>query len=111
MQLECKKLLHDISQATQKVSRFIDQKNFVKYTSDELVKSAVERQFEIMGEALNQLAKVDKSVAEKITDYQNIISFRNILIHGYADIDDRLVWNIIEIKLPVLSLEVKNLLT
>jgi uncharacterized protein with HEPN domain len=51
----------------------------------------VERQFEIVGEALSQLAKLDPALAKRIADYQKIISFRNILIHGYADVDDELV--------------------
>jgi uncharacterized protein with HEPN domain len=63
-----------------------------------------------MGEAINKLSKIDADVANKITDYQKIVSFRNILIHGYADIDNRLVWNIIEKKLPNLLSEVSNLL-
>ena len=71
--------------------------------SDDLLRSGVERQFEIIGEALNQLSKIDPAMVREIKDYQQIISFRNILIHGYADIDDRLVWHIVRTKLPVLK--------
>ena len=110
MQLESKKYLYDIAQAAKKVSRFIGNKNFNHYKAEDLLKSGVERQFEIMGEALNQLSKIDKACIENITDYQQIISFRNILIHGYAEVDDRLVWNIIESKLPTLLQDVKFLL-
>ena len=110
MQLEAKKYIYDIVQAAEKVSRFIDNKNLIDYESDDLLKSGVERQFEIMGEALNQLSKIDTLTVNKISNYQQIISFRNILIHGYADIDDRLVWNIIETKLPILIKEIKGLL-
>jgi uncharacterized protein with HEPN domain len=53
-----------------------------------LLQSGVERQFEIIGEALGQLAKVDQQLASRITDFQKIVSFRNVLIHGYADVDD-----------------------
>ncbi len=63
-----------------------------------------------MGEALNQLSKIDSLTINKISNYQHIISFRNILIHGYAEVDDRLVWNIVETKLPILIQEVKGLL-
>ena len=57
MQLECKKYLYDVSQAGLKISRFIDAKSFNDYATDDLLKSGVERQFEVMGEALNQLSK------------------------------------------------------
>ena len=109
MQLECRKLLYDIQQATEKVTSFVSGKSFADYESDDLLRSGVERQFEIMGEALNQFSKIDAEVITQITDYQKIISFRNILIHGYADIDNRLVWNILENKLPGLLQEVRNL--
>lgn len=46
----------------------------------------------------------------RISDYQRIIAFRNILIHGYADVDDRLVWNVVETRLPSLIAEVRGLL-
>jgi uncharacterized protein with HEPN domain len=76
-----------------------------------MLKAAVEREFEIIGEALGQLAKLDEKVAARITEYRRIIAFRNILIHGYAQVDDRLVWDIVENKSPALRQEVDTLLT
>ena len=110
MQLEAQKLLYDIKLAAESLSSFVSGKSFAEYESDDLLRSGVERQFEIMGEAINKLSRIDADVANKITDYQKIVFFRNILIHGYADIDNRLVWNIIEKKLPNLLSEVSNLL-
>jgi len=72
------------------------------YSADALLRSAVERQLEIVGEALAQLARVDVATASQISEYQRIIAFRNILIHGYAEIDHRIVWNVLELKLPAL---------
>jgi Protein of unknown function DUF86 len=57
-----------------------------------------------------QLAKLDRTVAERITEHSRIIAFRNILIHGYANVDDQLVWDIVQTKLPVLRREVEALL-
>jgi len=62
-----------------------------------------------MGEALNKLSKMDAEAVAQVTDYRQIISFRNILIHGYADIDNRLVWNIVENKLPGLLQQVRDI--
>jgi uncharacterized protein with HEPN domain len=75
-----------------------------------MLRAAVEREFEIMGEALAKLARLDEEIAGRITDYRRIITFRNILIHGYADVDDRLVWDVVESKLAVLRREVESLL-
>jgi len=59
-----------------------------------MLRSAVERQFEIVGESLNQLSRADTALAERIPDLPRIVAFRNLLIHGYAAIDDRLVWEV-----------------
>jgi uncharacterized protein with HEPN domain len=75
-----------------------------------MLRAAVEREFEIIGEALAQLARLDAAIAARITDHRRIISFRNLLIHGYADVDDRLVWDVVETKLAVLQREVEALL-
>lgn len=61
-------------------------------------------------EALAKLAKLDQALATRLTDHKRIIAFRNILIHGYADVDDRLVWDVVETKLPVVRQEIDALL-
>jgi uncharacterized protein with HEPN domain len=75
-----------------------------------MLRSAVERQFEIIGEALAQLARLDGKIVARVSEHRRIIAFRNILIHGYADIDERLVWDIVQAKLPVLRHELETLL-
>ena len=96
------KLIWDSQQALQRIKRFVARKDFAAYQSDELLRSAVERQFEILGEALNQLSRLDPNMAEKIPDLPRIVAFRNILIHGYASVDDRLVWGVVESRLEPL---------
>jgi uncharacterized protein with HEPN domain len=110
MQLESKKYLFDIQQAAGLLTDFTRGKTFADYQGDPLLKSAVERQFEIIGEALARLARLDPQTASRISEYRRIIAFRNILIHGYAQIDERLVWGVLEAKLLTLAQEVKNLL-
>ena len=75
-----------------------------------MLRAAVERELSIIGEALTQLAKSDPELSGGISEHRRIIAFRNILIHGYADVDDRLVWGVVETKLPLLSREIEALL-
>jgi uncharacterized protein with HEPN domain len=110
MQLEAKKHLFDGLQACTRVSDFTAGRTFADYTHDAMLKAAVERQFEIIGEALNRLAKLDAGVIERINDHRRIIAFRNILVHAYAQIDDRIAWGVVETKLPRLLAEVGALL-
>jgi uncharacterized protein with HEPN domain len=110
MLLESKKYLFDIKQAADLLADFVRSKSFEDFQEDPMLRSAVERQFELIGEALSQLAKVDHETAERISEYRRIIAFRNILIHGYAQIDHRLVWGVLDSKLPKLCQEVEELL-
>lgn len=73
-------------------------------------RSAVERQFEIIGEALGKRAQTDPALATRISEHGRIITFRNILIHAYAIVDDRIVWEVVETKLPILRRDVAELL-
>jgi uncharacterized protein with HEPN domain len=75
-----------------------------------MLRAAVERQFEIIGEALNQLSKVDPELASAIPDLPRIVAFRNILIHGYATVDDALVWQVLRERLPELQRVMQALL-
>ncbi len=75
-----------------------------------MLRSAIERQFEIIGEALNRLDKSDRQVGDQISNKGQIIAFRNVLIHGYDRVDDRVVWNIVRQNLPTLHNEVVALL-
>ena len=110
MRLEAQKYLFDIKQAADRIVRFCEGRKFEDYRHDELLRSAVERQFEIMGEALSQLAKIEPALAERIKDHRKIIAFRNILIHAYATVDDRIVWGVLEGDLPTLRTSLKELL-
>lgn len=111
MQLEVKKLLEDIRQACERILEFTEGKGLSDYTGDTLLRSGVERQFEIVGEALNRLAKAEPDVADQIRHHRRVISFRNILIHGYDVVEDPVVWDVITSDLPALYEQVRNLLS
>lgn len=102
--------LHDILHAGRMLKDFIAGHTFEDYTSDELLRSGVERKFEIMGEALNRIKRDDPEILSQIRDCRDIISFRNILIHGYDTLDDRIVWGVIEEDLDNLIEDVETLL-
>ena len=110
MQLNSKKYLFDIQQACERISKFVSGKSFADYEQDDLLRSAVERQFEIIGEAIAKLHKVDATTAEQIPEYRKIIAFRNILIHGYASIENATVWGVIEADLEPLKSAVSMML-
>ena len=110
MRLEAKKRLYDIQGAVELLTEFTAGKGFGDYERDAMLRAAVEREFEIIGEVLARLAEHDADVAGDITEYRRIIAFRNMLIHGYASVDDRLVWDVVEAKLLVLRREVEALL-
>jgi len=110
MRLEAKKYLYDMQQAVALLTEFTAGKTFADYERDAMLRAAVERKFEIVGEALSQLAKLDEKLAARIGEHRRIIAFRNILIHGYAEVDGQLVWDVVETKLPVLKREIESLL-
>ena len=110
MRLESLKLLEDIRQAAARIRQFTTDRDRQDYTDDAMLRSAVERQFEVIGEALNRLSKVDPTSASQIGDYQKIIAFRNILIHGYDVVDHHIVWDAVQKKLPALHEKVQALL-
>lgn len=102
--------LHDILESGRAVKRFVGEGTFEEYGADDQLRSAVERKFEIMGEALNRMRRDAPHVLQRIDHHRDIISFRNILVHGYDAIDDRIVWGVIQDDLDGLLDQVQSLL-
>lgn len=92
MERDPRKFLWDARAAADAIMQFTRGKTRNDYVSDALLHSAVERQFEIIGEALAQLARNDPALAARVPEYRRIIAFRNILVHGYAVLDRARVW-------------------
>jgi uncharacterized protein with HEPN domain len=109
MELEVSKLLYDMEQAVTPIQEFTQGKQFTDYQQDALLRSGVERQFEIIGEAMNRLKRVDATVLDKISYQQRIIGFRNILAHGYDSVSNEMVWDIVQNYLGILTQELNAL--
>ena len=110
MKLEAKKYLYDTQHALGLLQGFTAHKSFADYERDAMLRAAVERELGIIGAAMSQLAKTDELLVNRISEYQRIIGFRNVIVHQYSTVDDRLVWAVIETKIPTLRREVDYLL-
>lgn len=110
MQREAKAYLWDIARAAASIHTFTDGKDLKAYLGDELLRSAVERKFGIIGEALSRLLLHFPEYRDRITLVGDIIAFRNQIVHGYATVRDDMVWEIVQVYLPRLHCEVQKLL-
>jgi len=110
MRLEIRKYLYDIEHAAGLILSFTAGKDLADYQQDAMLRLAVERALTIIGEALSQLAKAAPDIVSQIPEYKRIIAFRNILIHAYAEIDDRIVWDVADREVPELRTKAAELL-
>jgi len=100
-----KKLLYDISDAIDNIDKYIGEKKiFALYENNPMLQDAVERNLEIIGEAMSRLLKLNKDIS--ITNSRRIVDARNKIIHGYNEIENTQIWGIIINHLPKLKEEV-----
>ena len=111
MQRDARAYLWDVQEAALAIQHFVANLDAAGYAADPLVYSAVERKFEIIGEALGQLAKADPALASRVPHLPQIEAFRNQLIYGYAAVNHSTVWNVIHGDMPSLREVVQQLLT
>ncbi|MCL4550029.1 MAG: DUF86 domain-containing protein [Bacteroidetes bacterium] len=109
MNLEINKYLYDIKTSIDSILEYLgDKKDFTFYLSNKLLRRAVERELEIIGEAAGQLLKIDDNFP--IENARKIVDLRNWVIHGYDKVDDVIIWGIISTQLPKLQSQVEKLL-
>lgn len=108
---EVRKRLLDAYDACDAVQQFIGDIDFATYESDLLIRSAVERQLEIIGEALGQAANREEDLEEQIPAIPRIVALRNRVIHGYGTVDDEIVWDIVQNNVPALKSRLQDLLS
>jgi uncharacterized protein with HEPN domain len=102
--------LWDIQDAAQSILTFVKNIDATIYAESELIHSAVERKFEVIGEALNSISRLDPELAERIPEFRRIIAFRNVLVHGYAVVEHDRVWDVVQNSLPMLLKTVSDIL-
>ncbi|CAN5611336.1 MAG: DUF86 domain-containing protein [Actinomycetota bacterium] len=103
-------ILEDIRDAASFILEATEGQSREGYSRNRLLRQAIERNFEIIGEAMRRLTRESPETAHQISEHERIIAFRNILIHGYDLVDDELVWDTIKEKVPALLAEVESLL-
>jgi len=110
MRRDPRAFLWDAREGAKAIAEYTEGKTFADYMADGMLRSAVERQFEIVGEALSQLSKIDPKLASRIEALPKAVGFRNVLIHGYATIRHEIVWRTIKDDLPGLGEQAAALL-
>lgn len=104
-----RKLLLDVSLSCQEIMEFTGGKSYEEFQKDRLLQLAIEREFEIIGEALFRLEKVEPDkLAARIPEYRKIIDFRNILAHGYDILDVAVMWDLVQNRVPELLEKVQD---
>ena len=97
------KYLIDAQSAANDISKFLEGVSRDEFINNKLLCRAIEREFEILGEALNLASKEKKDLESEILDLPKIIGLRNKIIHGYDSIDNLLLWNTAQVKVPLFS--------
>jgi uncharacterized protein with HEPN domain len=109
MKREVKKYLFDIKTSIESINEFLGNKrDFFDYQKNKLLRRGVEREIEIIGEAMNRIMKIAPDF--KIENARQIIDTRNWVIHGYDKVDDVVIWGIISNHLPKLKNEIEEYL-
>lgn len=110
MRPETKAFLYDITTACEFLGQFSAGKVYADYASDPLLRSAIERQLIIVGEALFQALKIEPDLSDRISDTRRIVNFRHVMVHGYAVIQHETVWGVLQNHIATLQREVTQLL-
>lgn len=109
MQREILKYLFDIQESINSIYDYLgDKRDFNEYKTNKLLRRGIERELEIIGEAINRILKLDKNI--EISDSRRIVDLRNWVIHGYDKVDDVIIWGIVSKDLPKLKEQVRKLI-
>ena len=104
------KRLEDARVACVRIESFVAGVTKAEFVKSDLLRSAVERQVEIIGESLGRASATDPDVERRIPELRKIVGMRNRLIHGYDEVDYNIVWDVISAKLPELRRQLESAL-
>jgi uncharacterized protein with HEPN domain len=90
------KALEDVQDCASFIIRAAQGKRLSEYQGDRIFRQAIERNLEVIGEAIGRIVRLDVGTASRISEHRHIIAFRNRLIHGYDLLDDELVWETVK---------------
>ena len=105
------KLHEDILRAVEEMESFCHAKTFHDFQKDRGLQLIVERELEIIGEALARLRRDHPNLADRIGDMDKIIGLRNVLAHGYDVLEHEILWDIVENKIAILRRDIQALVT
>jgi uncharacterized protein with HEPN domain len=92
------------------ISQYTAGLDFAAYERNDMVRDAVERRLGIIGEALSRAAVLEPGLVDRVPELRQIVGLRNRVIHGYDAVDDEIIWDIVQHKLPRLHARVAELL-
>ena len=110
MKTRTRQRLLDALESCETIRRYTDGVDFAAYLRDDVTRDAVERRLGIVGEALHHAATLDPTLIEQLPELHQIVGLRNRLIHGYADVNDEIVWDAVQDKLPSLQSRLADIL-
>jgi uncharacterized protein with HEPN domain len=110
MQPEIEKYLWDVDEACRAILDLAERSSLEEFRVARWLRSSIEREFIIIGEALRNAIAIDRSFTDRITDSRVIIDFRNVVVHGYSSVNPDFVWGFIKADLPRLIAEVQQYL-
>jgi uncharacterized protein with HEPN domain len=102
--------LRDVIESCEAIRPYTAGMDFVVYERDRLVRDGVERRLGIIGEALSRAADFDPDLRQQIPEFHRIVGLRNRVIHGYSVVDNEVIWDVVQNKLPTLEVSVATLL-
>lgn len=102
--------IEDAIEACELILQFTKGMKYVEYYADLKTKAAVEREFEIIGEALNRIKKINVGMLANVDNWKEIIGFRNVIAHGYDVVEDEIVWDSIKRNIPALLKQLNKII-